>query len=128
MKHHVWTIELPRTASECRADHDEAVDRCLSEELTSELPDLRTDGGWPDDEQIEIVQLRIGKERLEATISVYFIEVIPSACRDLPNSENRQVDLVLTMERGDSFARVNHSHTDPEQWDLLDRNSAADGS
>ncbi len=132
MEHDLWSINLPQTAAAWRAGRTDRLEAALLHELTEQAPDLLIDccnaGGWPHDEEVVVADIALQPDRLIARITVHFVEVISSGCKDLPNRENRQLDLVLTIEQQDDFAVISHSDADPDQWDLLDRNSAADGA
>ncbi|HYN81818.1 MAG TPA: hypothetical protein VES88_09985 [Gemmatimonadaceae bacterium] len=126
-----WSVELPKTAAAWGKGNSAALESVLEEELTAQADDLLEDacelGGWPEDEQVEVSDVVLNGNLMNATVTVYFTEVIPSSCKDLSHRERREHRIVIAMRRGDPTGTVAHSASDPNQWDLIDRNSAADG-
>jgi len=106
------------------------IEDTLATELTEQASSL-LEGygeGWSDDEEVEILNLEVGEEELEARFAIHFEEVIPSGCRDMPHHREGRVELVLQMRREEDRAVIGDSDSNPSQWDLWDRNSAADGT
>ena len=127
-----WTVALRKTAAAWKsgdmADVDWALDDELSGSALQRLESACDSGGWPDDEQIVIENVSVSDDALTADVTVYFTEVIASSCKDMPNRVDREARLVVTLRRGESIGRIEYSDADPSQWDLIDRNSAADGN
>jgi len=126
------TLKLPKTTVALANGDIEDIATTLADELTPQAADLVNEacdsGGAPDDEQIGIDSLKIGDDALIAHVTIYFTELVPSSCEEHPHRERRQHRLVVTLPRGDSTGIVGDSSSDPNQWDLIDRNSAADGT
>jgi hypothetical protein len=126
-------IRLPQTLALLRV---ETADEDLEEALLSELSDQAinlldestSSGGWPDEPLVSVEALARHGKGLRADISVAFKEIIPSSCADLPHREEQKADFVLTLNGNSEIPVINRADTDPTQWDLWDRNSAADGA
>jgi hypothetical protein len=127
-----WFVDLPKTVAAWEEGRREDIESALDDDLSGQVSDFLDDacqsGGWPEDEQVEVGEIKITRNRLTADVTVYFNEIIPSSCKDISNHEDREARLVITLMRGEANARVERSAADPNQWDLQDRNSAADGT
>ena len=130
-----WTVSLPLTGAKWRGGDNQDIEETLSDELNANASELTAftcayTGGWSDDEQVEVLEMRFNDDHsvLDAKVHITFVEYRSSACKDHPHSEERSVELVLHMERDDNEATIGGSPSDPDQWDLLDRNSAYDGT
>lgn len=77
---------------------------------------------------VEVDPAEISDGELRSNVTVYFTEVIPSSCKDMPNYEKRESRFRIAIKKGAAIGVLEYSLSDPRQWDLLDRNSAADGT
>ena len=60
-------------------------------------------------------------------VTLTFAEQVPSGCSDMPHQLARERRVVIVLDAGDSTGAIQASASDPNHWDLVDRNSAADG-
>jgi hypothetical protein len=132
IEHDEWLVNLPRTRALWRAGDTEDIEDMLLEELTEQVSELMGEsgtysGGWPEDEQVEVLEVKVNEQHMEAKVRISFTEVIPSGCKDMPHCNSREVELLLTVDRDDDRASVDYSAGDPEGWETGERNSAADG-
>ena len=128
-----WTVLVPRTAAKWREERTGEIAETLLDELTAQAPELLGDicaysGGWSADEEVEILKMQFHEQQLDVKVRIRFVEMRPSGCSDSPRRDDRVVEYALTMHREDDCAFVNHSPSNPDQGDTLDRNSAADGT
>lgn len=126
------TVDLPLTVAAWEAGELDELDRAIEDDLTFHLGDLAEggceSGGWPDDESVEVNITSSSDSEIRADVTIYFTEVIPSSCKDLPYHENRDSRWEIVVRAGESVGRLEYSQSDTSQWDLSDRNSAADGA
>lgn len=131
MDHDFLMIDLPKTAAAWEegrlAELEEALGHDISPKLFELVEDACRSGGAPDDEQYYIDDIQITADRLTADVTVTFTEQIPSGCSDMPHEVDREHRVVITLDAGESTGVVQASDSEPNQWDLIDRNSAADG-
>lgn len=123
-----WTIAIPRTLRAWDSSSEDELCDILQDELASQAGDLAEpglqNGGWTEDEHVELESCEVTRQAIVADVSVYFREGIPSACKDMPNFEDRSIRLRLTASRADSEAVLTLSDGG---WDVADYNSASDG-
>lgn len=127
-----WSVMLPLTAAAWEAGKTDDLERAVEEDLTHQIDDLADDGcqsgGWPEDVMAEADGVTISRSELRVDVTIYFTEVIASGCQDMPHRVRRDIRLRMSLRPGETVGRVEHSISDPAQWDLIDRNSAADGA
>jgi len=128
-----WAPNLPRTAAKWREGRIEEIEEALCDDLTVYAAELAGEacansGGWSDDEEVTILKLHVHEDQLDANLRINFVELRPSGCSDSPHRDQRAVEFLLTMQRDEDWGVVSHSPSNPEQWDLEDRNSAFDGT
>lgn len=132
MDEEIWLVDLPKTAAAWEEGRHDDIESALDDDLSGHVSDFLDDacesGGWPEDEQVEVGEVQITRKRVTAEVTVYFNETIASGCKDINHQEDREARLVITLNRGESNATVERSASDPSEWDLQDRNSAADGT
>ena len=125
-----WTVRLPQTGAKWRAGgSDEEIEETLSDELHANAWELTAEA-WTENEQIEILEMRFHDEHaaLDVKVRASFTQLQESGCKDYPRKTDRAVEFLLTMQRADNEALIEHSASNPDQWDIEDRNSAYDGT
>jgi hypothetical protein len=100
----VFEDELPRFADELVGD------------------DPMRQGGGPDDQSAELLDIRAIIGGIEASVLVSFIYRIPTSCGDSPFSDRGSGVRLVRIQSGE--VEVEDSRTG---WDRADHNSAADG-
>ena len=127
-----WTVHLPKTAAAWEEGRTEDLEWTLDDDLAGNLSEFLDNscesGGWPEDDDVVVDRVNVSGSLLTADVTVHFTEVVPSSCKDMPYHQKRDAHFVVTLKLGSSTVLVNYSTADPTQWDLLDRNSAADGT
>jgi len=126
-----WFIAVPRTARVWASGARDDLDTVLRDELEQQTDSL-TDGccesgGWPDDAEVEVTELKVRGNELVAEIALRFNEMVASACRDVSFAEKRHRWLTLRLARDSNGAEIEPSESDSQRWDIADRNSASDG-
>ncbi|MGH7530030.1 MAG: hypothetical protein ACREMN_06565 [Gemmatimonadales bacterium] len=116
------SVDLPKTAAAWKSGADEVdIEDALVEDLQAETTALLEHAyvqAWTDDEEVEVLTLRVEEQSLHATFAINFVEVVPSSCRDLPHHKDGRVELSLRLERDENAALLGDPLGNPEEWDL----------
>ncbi len=121
------SVSLPKTHAAWKAGRDDAeINDVLKTELNREAASI-LDGYNSDDEEADILNLTVEEDRLHAKFAIRFQEVVPSGCSDNPHRKDCRAVFVLQMESDTDQARLGADPSNPDEWDLWDRNSAANG-
>jgi hypothetical protein len=126
-------VDLPLTAAAWEEGSEiDDLERALEEDLEPLLSDLAESacesGGWPEDETVEASVVSVDDGEIRAEVTIYFTEVIASSCKDMPHHEKRDSRRRIVLRAGELVGYAEYSLSDTSQWDLRDRNSAADGA
>jgi hypothetical protein len=103
-------LEMPQSLEHSgQADFEEVfVDELLMESGKLPLSDFTTEGGWPDDDTLDVTVESVERKGdcVVINVSQEFDELVPTGCADVKRSESAygKIQVVLDLEEKRAYA------------------------